>query len=126
MVVGISCWEVSCLPAPALQLPLTSATLFGKYGHHFPFGGGGSSGFPHPLFHIKKLRGSVFSGARTPPVLLPSRPAPLHPVDDNLSRHEALQAHGGAQETYFQRWLAASSHLVGSQALAPKPQCQDC
>lgn len=47
-----SCWEVSCLPAPALQLPLTSATLLGKYGHHFPFGGGGSSDFPHPLSHI--------------------------------------------------------------------------
>uniref|UniRef100_A0A8C0UF52 Dual specificity phosphatase 8 n=1 Tax=Cyanistes caeruleus TaxID=156563 RepID=A0A8C0UF52_CYACU len=52
VVVGISCWQVSCLPAPAPQLPLTSATLLGKYGHHFPFGGGGSSGFPHPLFHI--------------------------------------------------------------------------
>lgn len=84
--------------------------------------------FQLPTSFVSHLRnsGSMFAGAGTPLVLLPSRPAPLHPVNDKLSRHEALQAHGGAQLTYFQRWLAASSHLVGSQALAPKPQCQDC
>jgi len=52
VVVGISCQGVSCLPAPAPRLALTSATLLGRYGDHFPIRGGGCSGFPHPLLHI--------------------------------------------------------------------------
>lgn len=109
----------ACLPQP-LSSPSPQLPCLGSMGTTFPLGAAVLLASHILCFTSNKLRGSVFAGAGTPPVLLPSRPAPLHPADDKLSRHEALQAHGGAQLTYFRRWLAASSHLVGSQALAPQ------
>lgn len=104
---------LSCLPQPFCSLSPPLPCLEGM-GTTFPLGAAVLLASHILCFTSEKLGGSVFAGAGTPPVLLPSRLAPLHPVDDKLSRHEALQAHGGAQVTYFQRWLAASSHLVGS------------
>lgn len=104
---------LACLPQP-FSSPSPQLLFLGGMGTIYPLGAAVLLASHVLCFTSEKLRGSMFAGTGTPPVLLPSRPAPLHPVDDKLSGHEALQAHGGAQVTYFQRWLAASSHLVGS------------
>lgn len=97
--------QLSCLESMGITLPLGAVVLLAS----------------HILcFMPEKLRGSAFTGAGTLPVLLPSRPAPLHPADDKLSRHEALQAHGGAQVTYFWRWLTASSPSGGKPSSCPQ------
>lgn len=122
VVSGIFCWGMSCLPASASQFPLTSATLLGRYGHHFPFGTGGFSGIPHPSLHIQEAWGPCLQALG---LLWPCSPQGWLP-SFQLAGHEALQAHRGHNQLTFRGVWLLPPILVGSQAVAPQPQCQAC
>lgn len=101
-------WGV--LPAHLSPSAPRHLTLLGRYGHHFPFGVVVFEAFPILCFTSEELMGSMFAGAGTRLALFPPGPAPLLPVGEKPAGHKALQAHGGAQLTDFQRCLAASPH----------------
>lgn len=118
MVVGISCRGVSCLPAPAPQLPLASATLLGSYGHHFPW----FFRIPPPFAsHLRNSRGACLQVPGLPrhcPPLgwLPSFQQVINQPDMKLCKHRE-----GTTDLFSEALGCFTPSQWGAKLLPPNP-----